>query len=118
MTFDDVGEFETVRLWLDAHASHWNRSAQEAEQQHKLSCLRRYCELAERDPDALVANLLRDTPTGKKIWLKRRRAEMARIDEFEGLVASDNPRAGRDAGNVIRSFFIHNGVALTATPFR
>jgi hypothetical protein len=118
MTLDNVGEFATVRQWLEAHASQWNRSAQEAEQQRKLSYLRRYCEMAERDPDALVANLLRDTPTGKKIWLKRRRAEMARIDEFEALVGSGDPRGGREAGNIVRSFFIYNGVALTATPFR
>jgi hypothetical protein len=111
-------EFATVRLWLQAYASHWNRTAAEAEQRQKLGLLHRYCELAERDPDALVSNLLRETPTGKKIWLKRRRAEMARIEEFEAIVAGGEPRAGRDAGNVIRSFFIHNGVALTATPFR
>ncbi len=118
MTIDELGEFATVRHWLQAYASQWNRTAEEAEQQHKLKVLRRYCEVAQRDPDALVANLLRDTPTGKKIWLKRRRAEMARIDEFEAVVAGGEPRAGREAGNTIRSFFIHNGVALTATPFR
>jgi hypothetical protein len=118
MTIDELGEFATVRQWLEAHASHWNRSAEEAERGHKLYVLQRYCENAQLDPDALVANLLRDTPTGKKIWLKRRRAEMLRIDEFEITMGGGEQRAGRDAGNTIRSFFIHNGVALTATPFR
>ncbi len=118
MTIDELGEFATVRQWLEAYASHWNRSAQEADRQHKLNILRRYCEIAERDPDALVANLFRETPTGKKIWLKRRQAEMARIDEFEVAMGGGELRAGRDAGNTIRSFFIHNGVALTAIPLR
>src|SRR5919204_2280184 len=118
MTQAPIEEFATVRLWLQAYSSHWNRTAAEAEQRQKLGILRRYCELAQRDPDALVSNLLRETPTGKKIWLKRRRAEMARIDTFEAMVGGGEPRAGRDAGNVIRSFFIHNGGALTATPFR
>jgi hypothetical protein len=34
------------------------------------------------------------------------------------MMAGGEARAARDAGNTIRSFFIHNGVALTATPFR
>ena len=118
MTVDEVGQFATVTKWLSAYGSHWNRGAAEADQQRKLEVLRRYCEFAERDPDALVANLLRETPTGQKIWLKRRRAEMARIDEFETVVVGGDPRAGREAGNAVRSFFIHNGVALTATPLR
>ena len=118
MTVEEVGEYASVKHWLEAHSSRWNRTAAEAERRHKLELLLRYCNLAERDPDALVGNLFRETPTGQKIWLKRRRAEMARIDEFERAVAEGDPRRGRDAGNVIRSFFIHNGVALTATPLR
>jgi hypothetical protein len=118
MTSDDLSQYATVRQWLEAYASHWNRTAAEAEQRQRLDVLRRYCEIAQRDPDALVNNLLRDTPTGKKIWLKRRRAEMARIDEFETSLGGEEPRAAREAGNTIRSFFIHNGVALTATPLQ
>ena len=118
MTTDEIGEFATVRQWLRAYSSHWNQTAEQAVLRHKLDLLRRYCQVAQKDPDALVNNLLRDTPTGKKIWLKRRRAEMVRIDEFEMMVAGGESRVGRDAGNTIRSFFIHNGVALTATPFR
>jgi len=118
MTIDEVGQFATVKQWLSAFGSHWNRAGGEADERRKLEALHRYCEFAGRDPDALVANLLRETPTGQKIWLKRRRAEMARIDEFETVVADSDTRAGREAGNAVRSFFIHNGVALTATPFR
>ena len=118
MTIDEVEEFATVRQWLSAFGSHWNRSVAAADQRRKLEILHRYCVFVERDPDALVANLLRETPTGQKIWLKRRRTEMVRIDEFEAVVARGDPRSGREAGNAVRSFFIHNGVALTATPFR
>lgn len=118
MTIDEVGQFATVKQWLSAFGSHWNRGAGETDQRRKVEILQRYCTFVERDPDTLVANLLRETPTGQKIWLKRRRAEMARIDQFEQLVADGDARAGREAGNAVRSFFIHNGVALTATPFR
>jgi hypothetical protein len=118
MTVDEVGAFASIQRWLEAHGSHWSRTAAEAERLRKLEVMRRYCEFAERDPDALVGNLLRQTPTGARIWLKRRRAEMARIDEFEAMVAPDDPRSGRETANVVRSFFIHNGVALSATPLR
>ncbi len=118
MTIDEVGGYASVRQWLEAHGTRWNRAAGDAERLRKLEVMRRYCEFADRDPDALLTNLFRETPTGTKLWLKRRRAEMARIDEFEKAVAEGDARRGRDAGNVVRSFFIHNGVALTATPFR
>jgi hypothetical protein len=63
MTIDEIGEFATVRQWLQAYSSHWNRSAEQAELGRKLELLRRYCQVAQKDPDALVNNLLRDTPT-------------------------------------------------------
>jgi hypothetical protein len=118
MTLDEVGGYPSVQRWLEAHGSLWNRTAAEAERLRKLEVVRRYCEFADRDPDALVGNLLRQTPTGTRIWLKRRRAEMARIDEFEAMAAPGDPRRGRETANVVRSFFIHNGVALSATPLR
>lgn len=118
MTIDEAAAYPSVRQWLQAHGEHWNQPAEEAERRRKLEVLVRYCEFAERDPDALVGHLFRETPTGTKIWLKRRRAEMARIESFEAAFVPRDRRAGRQAGNVVRSFFIHNGVALTATPFR
>jgi hypothetical protein len=118
MTPDNLTDFVAVRQWLMAYASHWKSNSAEAEQRRKLQLLHQYCEFAQRDPDALISNLLRETATGKQIRLKRRRIEMQRIEEFETQIGGGEPRAGRDAGNTIRSFFIHNGVALTATPLR
>jgi hypothetical protein len=115
---DNLTDFLAVRQWLTAYASHWKSSSEEAEQRRKLQLLHRYCEFAQLNPDALIANLLRETATGKQIRLKRRRVEMQRIEEFETQIGGGEARAGREAGNTIRSFFIHNGVALTATPFR
>jgi hypothetical protein len=111
---DNFAEFATVRQWLLAYHSYWNRSVEGEE----LDVLHRYCEFAGRDPDALIENLLRKTPTGTKLWVKRRSLEMARIDEFEDAARGGDVRGARDTGNTIRSFFIHNGVALTASPLR
>ena len=118
MILDDFAEFATVRQWLLAYHSYWNRSVEGEEQGRQLDVLHRYCDFAGRDPDALIANLLRETPTGTKLWVKRRSLEIARIDEFEDAARGGDVRAARDAGNTIRSFFIHNGVALTASPLR
>jgi len=118
MTVDEVAGYASIQRWLEAHGSHWSRTAADADRLRRLEVMRRYCEFADRDPDALVGNLFRQTPTGTRIWLKRRRVEMARIDEFEAMVAAGDTRAGRETANVVRSFFIHNGVALSATPLR
>lgn len=113
-----MASYTTVQHWLQAYATHWNRSAEEAERRRKTDVLRRYSQLRGRDPDLLVSSLFRETPEGPRIRLKRRRLEIAKIDEFEATAAEGDLRSAREVGNVVRSFFIHNGVALTATPFR
>jgi hypothetical protein len=118
MTLEEVGGYKSVQHWLEAHGRHWNRSAEEAERKQKLDVLQRYCEFTGRDPDFLISNLFRETPEGPRIRLKRRREEIAKIGEFEATAGEGDPRRGRNDANVVRSFFIHNGVALTATPFR
>ncbi len=62
-----------------------------------------------KDPDAIVAECLRTVEEGARIRLKARRRYMASIEEFE----KGHP-LGRTAGNVVRSFLIHNGIAMSA----
>ena len=114
----DLAGFATVRQWVQAYGSHWTAPRSEAEATRRLEVLRRFCEFCGKDPDSLVRSLFRDTPQGPRIRLKRRREVMAQIDAFEALVAEGNTRRGREMGNIVRSFLIHNGVALTATPLR
>jgi len=115
----DLGEVRTVRHWLEAQAKHWNRTAQEAETRRKLDTLRAFCETNQIDPDALVASLFRPTPEGPRIKLKRRRVVMGQIAEFEAKAAeTQDARRARDIGNVVRSFLIHNGVAMSAPVVR
>src|SRR2546421_10931678 len=118
MTLGEVSGYESVQHWLEAHGRHWNRAAEETDRKHRLDVLRRYCEFTGRDPNFLISNLFRETPEGPRIRLKRRREEIAKIGEFEAMLGEGDPRRARNDGNVVRSFFIHNGVALTAPPFR
>jgi hypothetical protein len=115
----DLGEVPTVKHWLEAQARHWNRSAQEADTRRKLDTLRAFCETTQIDPDALVKGLFRPTPEGPRIRLKRRREVMAQIAEFEAIaLETQDARRARDTGNVVRSFLIHNGVAMSAPVVR
>jgi hypothetical protein len=115
----DLLECSTVKHFLEAQARHWNRSAQEADTRRKLDTLRAFCETTQIDPDALVKSLFRPTPEGPRIKLKRRRVVMEQIAEFEAKAReTQDARRARDTGNVIRSFLIHNGVAMSAPVVR
>jgi len=103
---------ETVGRWLRAYDAQWNVKQTDGETRAKLEVLARFCAVCGKQPDELVTWLFRPTPEGPRIRLKRRREVMALIDRFE----ADN--GGRAAGNTVRSFLIHNGVALSAAPLR
>jgi hypothetical protein len=109
LTREQMAEFATVRRWLDVLGA---KSAEDVER--RLDVLYEFCRFYGKDADALVAYLFRQTEEGPRIRLKRRRLVMARIEEFEAERGGGQP--GRQAGNVVRSFLIQNGVALTARP--
>jgi hypothetical protein len=102
----------TITAWFRAYDAHWDVSQTDAETRAKAEVISRFCAACQKDPDELVAWLFRETPEGPRIRLKRRREVMALIDEFE------RENGGRAVGNVVRSFLIHNGIALSATPLR
>lgn len=114
----DMAGFGTVGHWVGAYARHWTRKQSEVEVTRRLEVLRHFCQFCGMDPDTLVRDLFRETPAGPRIRLKMRREVMAQINAFEAMVAEGNVRRGREMGNVVRSFLIHNGVALSATPLR
>jgi hypothetical protein len=103
---------ETVGRWLRAYDAQWNVQQSDGETRAKLDVLARFCTESGRQPDELVTWLFRPTPEGPRIRLKRRREVMALIEEFEV------GNGGRPAGNTVRSFLIHNGVAMSAPPLR
>jgi len=112
LTAEALARQETVGRWLRAYDTQWNVRQSDGETRAKLEVLARFCTACGRQPDELVAWLFRPTPEGPRIRLKRRREVMALIEAFE----ADN--GGRPAGNTVRSFLIHNGVALSAPPLR
>jgi len=117
---EDIGDLPAVKHWLEAQARHWNRSQEDADRRRKLDTLRSFCVIQQIDPDALVRSLFRPTPEGPRIKLKRRRIVMEQIAEFEAKAREETQdvRRARDTGNVVRSFLIHNGVAMSAPVVR
>jgi len=100
-----------VAVWRAALAEQWGEEP--ADINSRFETLQRFCEFAEREPDAIIAECSREVEGGKRIRIKARREYSARIAEFEGLADGDARTQGR-AGNVVRSFMIHNGVFIQA----
>lgn len=96
---DDLTSYTTVQRWM--------RSAGFAEGDRRLALFSEFCDLVERTPDEMIDECLRLVQEGQfKLRGKTRRQYVERIEEFE------DDHGGRARGNVIRSFFIHNGVPI------
>ena len=79
----------------------------------RLEVLERFCRFVERDPDAIIAECEREVEGGKRIRIKGRRFYSEQIAEFQAKAPGD-ARAQARAANVVRSFFIHNGIFMQA----
>ena len=77
----------------------------------RIETLARFCALVERDPDAIIEECAREVEGGKRIRIKKRRFYSEKIEEFQAAVDGDT-RAQTRAGNVVRSFMIHNGIFM------
>ena len=94
----------TIQRWFD------QLTGPDEVRQEKRGVLDEFCRSCSETPDALIGSLFRPTDDGPRINLKRRRQIIEWIEAFE------QDHDGRTSGNVVRSFLIHNGVALTARP--
>lgn len=77
----------------------------------RIETLERFCAFAERDPDAIIEECSREVEGGKRIRIKKRRHYSEKIDEFQRSVDGDG-RSQTRAGNIVRSFMIHNGIFM------
>jgi len=99
-----IAEYDRVRLWLEDFEKSWG---ERHDGSAELSALEAFCDFVGKDPDAIVADLLTPVEGGyEKIRYKARHRYIELISEFEAN------REGRQAGNAVRSFLIHNGVAV------
>jgi hypothetical protein len=96
---------ESVRKWLADYERHWGPSNLD----QQVAVLERFCSCVGKTPDEIIEECLRTVEEGKVIRVKARRQYLELIGRFEA------GSAGRRGGNVIRSFLLHNGVALSAS---
>ncbi len=106
-----ISQYDSVQTWVQGLREQWGEEPVGLE--GRFDVLRRFCEFADRDPDALIAECTREVESGKRIRIKARRLYSDKIAEFQAAAAGDARQQGR-AGNTVRSFFIHNGIFMQA----
>jgi hypothetical protein len=102
---EDLAQTPSVRQWAASYQQSWHAPLPEVE---ALDALRRFVAMCGTEPDAIVDEVLRPGPRGEGLVLRTRarRKYMQLIDEFEQREGS------RRIANYVRSFLIHNGVAM------
>lgn len=101
-----VEQYERVQMWLRGYAESWGGANPDADEQ--LRGLERFCEYVAKDPDTICRECLRAVRGGgEKIRYKARHHYISQIEAFEST-----PEGGRRAANAVRSFLIHNGIAI------
>ena len=95
----EITSYETVQRWV--------RSSKMTDQESKLALLTEFMGRVDRTPDEMIGDCLHLVQEGQfKLKGKTRRRYVEQIEEFE------DAHGGRPQGNVIRSFFIHNGIPI------
>ena len=106
-----VAEYAAVQTWRQGLIEQWGEAPADFDQ--RAATLERFCELAGRDPDAMIEECTREVESGKRIRIKARREYSEKIAGFQKTAGADARSQGR-AGNIVRSFFIHNGIFMQA----
>ncbi len=112
MTLAKPGQdYAAVQMWRKGLVEQWGEEPTDFGD--RVALLERFCDAAERDPDGMIEDCTREVESGKRIRIKARREYSEKIAAFQASVGGDARAQGR-AGNVIRSFFIHNGIFMQA----
>jgi hypothetical protein len=107
----DIAAQESVRRWLASRRGLWGDTGDDA---RLLDALRRFCERNGKTPDAMIDECLRRPAEGGAFVLRTR----ARREYIRLIDAFEKDEGSRAAGNAVRSFFIHNGVAMNPSILR
>jgi hypothetical protein len=103
---DQLRKYKSIAAWLEDYQRHWEN---DPELEFKLGALQKFCVFVGKDPDIIINDCLKQVEDGMRIRTKQRRLYMEAIKVFEDSL---EPSQKRKWGNAVRSFFIHNGVAM------
>jgi hypothetical protein len=105
-----IADYDSVRQWARGLKEQWG---DEPDMEERYAVLQRFAGFSGKDPDTLIAECTRDVESGKRIRIKARREYAEKIAAFQATVEG-NPRQQSKAANLVRSFFIHNGIFMQA----
>ena len=106
----DIASYATVKQWAHGLEEQWGEAPDMTE---RLQALQAFAGLTGKDPDSMIADCTREVESGKRIRIKARREYTQKIEEFAATIEG-NPRQKMKAANLVRSFFIHNGIFMQA----
>ena len=98
-----------MQTWLQGLREQWGEDP--GDWKERLQALADFCAFADKDPDTVIKECVRESESGKRISIKGRRFYNGKIAEWQVSLAGDRRAQGR-AGNAVRSFLIHNGIFL------
>ena len=112
ITLRALTDYASVQTWLNGLRQHWGGDPV-TDDPDRLPMLEAFCAYANRDPDQIIKETTMIKDGEKRIRLKGRERYAALIDEWQATIEGSRIRKGK-AGNIVRSFLIHNGVLLAA----
>jgi hypothetical protein len=93
-----LSAYDSVRAWMGASGF--------GEDDERIAVLEAFCAEHDTTPDEMIDQCLRRFDDGQlKLRMKARREWVGRIDAFEAS-------GGRAQANVLRSFFVQNGIPI------
>ncbi len=100
-----VRNAETTHRWLASRLDLWGRKALNDD---LLETLTRFCQRIGKGPDEMIDDCLRPGKD-RDVYVLRTRARREYMEQIENFEAETH---SRDQANIVRSFMIHNGVAM------
>jgi hypothetical protein len=105
-----IAKYATVQQWVHGLREQWG---DEPDMAQRYEALQAFAGLTGKDPDTMIAECTREVEGGKRIRIKVRREYTQKIAEFQACIEG-NARQQAKAANLVRSFFIHNGIFMQA----
>lgn len=111
ISVDSTRTSESTKRWFSSLLDLWGPTGVKP---GLVETLAQFCTTIGKTPDEIIDECLRET-TGGDTYVLRTRARKQYIEQVERFEAQTG---SRDEANVVRSFFIHNGVAMNPAILR
>jgi hypothetical protein len=99
-----IADSNAIRFWFD------QKKVDPRDEEDLLELMQQFCAFVGKDPDEIVGECFKSQGG---LNYKKRRLYSDEIGRFTQTLEGEE-RARVQSGNVVRSFFIHNGVRLFA----